>query len=145
MVSCNTSAQSLEKKSLLFPQTKITILITMVVLWCSHSAAGRTRLRWHRPLGMGTRSGPASREITGWCGGGGGWGELKLKPASAPSCQPRELLFAASWLLSVSSSPSGDNWRCTLCKHVFYVSKLSFIVSDTRPVYLHSMQKIFFF
>lgn len=44
----------------------------MVVLWCSHSAVGRTRLRWHRPLGMGTRSGPASREITGWCGGGGG-------------------------------------------------------------------------
>lgn len=62
----------------------------MVVLWCSHSKAGRTRLRWHWSLGMGTRSGPASREITGWCGGGG-WGA-----ASTPCCQPREILFATS-------------------------------------------------
>lgn len=59
-----------KKIHLVPPKTKITILITMVVLCCSHSAAGRTWLRWHRPLGMGTRSGLASREITGWCGEG---------------------------------------------------------------------------
>lgn len=106
----------------------------MVVLWCSHSAAGKNGLRWHQPLGTGTMSGPASREITGWCGGGGG----QLKPASTPCCQPRELLFAASSLLHVSSLPFGDNWRCTLCKQVFCF-KLIFAVR--RHVYLLSIQK----
>lgn len=57
----------------------------MVVLWCSHSGAGRTRLRWHRPLGMGTRSGLASREIIGWCGGGGG-GEGGRGGGAAEAC-----------------------------------------------------------
>lgn len=95
MVSCNTSAQSLKKKFLLFPQTKITILITMVMFRCSHSAAGRTRLRWHWPLGMGTRSGPTSREITGWCGG-----RRERRPASTPCCQPRE---SYCWQLAGSS------------------------------------------
>lgn len=54
----------------------------------------------------------------------------------------RELLLAARELLSVSSSPSGDNWRCTECKHVFFlVSKLSFIVSVRGPVTSAIMQK----
>lgn len=84
-----------KKKFLLFPQTKITILITMVMFRCSHSAAGRTRLRWHWPLGMGTRSGPTSREITGWCGG-----RRERRPASTPCCQPRE---SYCWQLAGSS------------------------------------------
>lgn len=41
----------------------------MLETGCSHNAAGRTGLRWHWPLGMGTRSGLARREITGCCVG----------------------------------------------------------------------------
>lgn len=66
----------------------------MVMFWCSHSAAGRTQLRWHWPLGMGTKSGLASREIRG-CS----VGRRELRPSSTPCCQPRELLLAASAFL----------------------------------------------
>lgn len=49
--------------------------------WCRHSTTGRTQLGWHWPLGMGTRSGLASREIIGWCWGRDGG----LNPSSTPS------------------------------------------------------------
>lgn len=77
--------------------------------------AGGTQLRWHLPLGMGTRSGPASREITGWCGG---WGGNCIRPP-VPAVNPESSCLQLSEALSVSSSPSGDNWSCTVCKHVF--------------------------
>ena len=102
------------------PQTKITILITMVVLWSSHSAAGRTRLRWHRPLGMGTRSGPASREITGWCGGrrGESW---SLPPLPAVSLESYCLQLASSSLFHLGPLEIiGD----VLCVNMFFFFSL---------------------
>lgn len=121
-----------KKKFLLFPQTKITILITMVMFRCSHSAAGRTWLRWHWPLGMGMRSGPTSREITGWCGG-----RRERRPASTPCCQPRE---SYCWQLAGSSlfhlrplEIIGD----ALSVNMFFC----FIVSVRGPVTLASMEK----
>lgn len=68
--------------------------------------------------GFRPESGLASGEITGW------WvGRMELRPASTACCQPRELMLAASSLLSVSSSTSA---RFTWGKHVFICFKVQF-------------------
>lgn len=115
--SCKTSAQRSERKKkilLLPPQTKITILITMVMFsvrpQCGWQDPGEVALaRWGRGRGLGRPPGKLQ-----------GGASREQRPASAPRCQPGELLLAASELFSVSSLASGDNWRCSQCKHVFF-------------------------
>lgn len=109
----------------------------MVVLRCSHSAAGRARLRWHRPLGTGTRSGPASREITGWCVRVDVSESVRTKrwrgaegclaSPCAPCCQPRERLLAAS---PFHLGPVEINGGCPLCKHVFQFQSFTILQSE---------------
>jgi len=115
-----------KRKSCLFPKTKIPILMTMVVLWCSHSAAGRARLRWHRTLRMGTRSGPASRGITGFLRRRRRR-RRKRRRRRRESLPPVLARRATVRSYSVLSSPSQDNALYVLA--VFFVPKLSFIVS----------------
>lgn len=119
MVSCKTSAQSSDRKkknsSYSPPQTKITILITMVMFsvrpQCGWQDPGEVALaRWGRGRGLGRPPGKLQ-----------GGASREQRPASAPRCQPGELLLAASELFSVSSLASGDNWRCSQCKHVFFL------------------------
>lgn len=93
MVSCNTSAQSLEKKSLLFPPNKNN---HFNYYGCAMEQPQRG---WQDPAEVAPATGDGDEVWAGlqgnyrvvWRTAGG-----ELKPASTPCCQPGELLFAAS-------------------------------------------------
>lgn len=122
-----------KKKIPLVPLDKNNHLNYYGLLWCSHSMAGRTRLGWHRPLGMGTRSESAAKKITGWH-----WeGKEELNLSSSLCCQLRKLLFKDSKLLFHLQTWSIIGIE--LCVNTSF-SKLS-LIALRPPISGHCLQK----
>lgn len=114
MVSCNTSAQSLKKKIPLIPPNKNNHFNY------NGYVSVQPQCGWQDPAEVALATGDGD-EV--WADLQGNY-RVVWRKEGAEAClhsllsAQRELLLAASWLLSVSSSLSGDNWRCTQCKHV---------------------------
>lgn len=99
-------------------------------VWGAAAVDGSTGLRWHQP--GGAEWGWGGDEVVDRPPGklqGGAVGERGSgEAASAPRCQPREPQLGE--LLSVSSLASGDNWRCSQCKHVSFFVVFSLSLSS---------------
>lgn len=118
------------------PQNKNNHFNCNGCVWGAAAVAGSPGLRWHWPPGRGGggrgRGGYEGDEVVGRPPGklqGGAVGERGSgEAASAPRCQPRELQLGQ--LLAVSSLASGDNWRCSQCKHVSFFVVFSLSLSS---------------
>lgn len=105
-------------------------------VWGAAAAAGSAGLRWHRPPGRGRGAGTRL-----WAGLQGNYrAERRASEGAArqpplPAVSPESCSRQLGELLSVSSLASGDNWRCSQCKHVFF---LFFFSSLSPPFYSRS-------
>lgn len=111
-----------KRKILFFPPNKNNRLNYNGYVSCSRSAAGRTQLRWHRPLGIWAGV---------WAGLRGNYRVTSRKdgaeaslhcPVSARRTNVGSLLAPFCFIFT----SSGCNWRCTRCKHVFICFKGKF-------------------
>lgn len=135
-----------EKKILLVPLDKNNHLNYYGLLWCSHSMDGRTRLGWHWPLGMGTRSGSASQENY----------RVALRKKGGIESVFQSLLSAQKLLFKASKRLFNLQTRSiigvVLCVNISF-SKLSFIIlrppisgqcPDMWIIFFHTLQCIYF-
>lgn len=116
MVSCNTSAQIWKKEKVsLVPPNKNN---RFNYYGC---AMVQPQHGWWDPAEVALATGDGDKV---WAGLQGNYrvvwrmGGNCIRPP-VPAVNPESSCLQLSEALSVSSSPSGDNWSCTVCKHVF--------------------------